>query len=545
MKKGARLNSVKNMIFPIKNSTYLLCGILIIGLICRLQYFDETIPISLDAVDSFSYAVDIHTIGKLPENYGIAKPGWSIFLSWLFPFFSFEHTESYMQLQKISTIVISSITIFPLYFLIRNFFEKQYSLLGVLLFAVEPRLIQNSILGGTEPLFILCIVVTTLLLLNKNRKIIYLSFLVSSIATYIRPEGLFLFIGISIAYILRFRNEKLVIPKYIVALLVYVLVLTPLMIYQEYVGMYDSVFVKLYKSIKTYFLLDERSSDSETAIIESLESKSNSPIKLMLTSLEYFIKYLGWVLIPMFILLVPPGFILFCRNLDANKLAIIIIMTAIAIPALYAYSYPLLETKYLYFLFPFFCIFATCSLNLFIKKSRVKKSVFVACFIIIITTSILFNEFNFDNKNQREAAFIARYVVENTKIINDYYPEVQFVVSLDAPKTWSDYKAFFKDMERVKRPYSRDELHHPRQITNKDPSSYKTLYSFLDDSSRGKITHLVLDGKKDRPEFLNEVFYEEDKYEFLKKIYDSKDDNFEYHVKIFSVDSELFESSKN
>ena len=89
MKRGTNPNSVRDTVFSSKNSVYLLCGILIIGLLFRLQYFDETIPISLDAVDSFSYAVDIHTIGKLPENYDIAKPGWSFVLSGLFSFFNF------------------------------------------------------------------------------------------------------------------------------------------------------------------------------------------------------------------------------------------------------------------------------------------------------------------------------------------------------------------------------------------------------------------------------------------------------------------------
>ena len=33
----------------------------------------------------------------------------------------------------------------------------------------------------------------------------------------------------------------------------------------------------------------------------------------------------------------------------------------------------------------------------------------------------------------------------------------------------------------------------------------------------------------------NDIFYNEDKYTYLTKIYDSKDQNFEYHVKIFQV----------
>ena len=141
-----------------ESSIYLLCGIFIFALIIRIYHFDEIIPVTMDALDSFSYASDISTIGRLPENYDIAKPGWAIFLGGIFSLFDFENTLSYMQLQKISAIIISSLSVFPLYFLIRRFSERKYSLLGVLLFGLEPRLIENSILGNVEPIFIICII---------------------------------------------------------------------------------------------------------------------------------------------------------------------------------------------------------------------------------------------------------------------------------------------------------------------------------------------------------------------------------------------------
>jgi len=36
-------------------------------------------------------------------------------------------------------------------------------------------------------------------------------------------------------------------------------------------------------------------------------------------------------------------------------------------------------------------------------------------------------------------------------------------------------------------------------------------------------------------EFLNNIFYNEHKYDFLNKIYDSRYHGLEYHVKIFEV----------
>ena len=188
------------------NLFYFVCGIWIIGLSFRLFYFDETIPLSMDGLSFFTYSADISGIGKLPETYDIAKPGWSYFLAVFFSIFNFEHTMQYMQLQKLLAISISSLTVFPLFFLIKKFSQTKYALLGVLIFSVEPRIIQNSLSGNAESIFILLLVSSILLFLNKNNKIIYLSFLLTGIAAIIRPEGLFLLIGISISYFIKFRK---------------------------------------------------------------------------------------------------------------------------------------------------------------------------------------------------------------------------------------------------------------------------------------------------------------------------------------------------
>ena len=70
--------------FSKKNSIYLLCGIFIFALIIRIYHFDEIIPVTMDALDSFSYASDISTIGRLPENYHISKPARTIILGGVF-----------------------------------------------------------------------------------------------------------------------------------------------------------------------------------------------------------------------------------------------------------------------------------------------------------------------------------------------------------------------------------------------------------------------------------------------------------------------------
>jgi len=526
-----------------ESSIYLLCGIFIFALIIRIYHFDEIIPVTMDALDSFSYASDISTIGRLPENYDIAKPGWSIFLGGVFSLFNFEDTLSYMQIQKISAILISSLSVFPLYFLIRRFSEKKYSLLGVLFFGLEPRLIENSILGNAEPIFIICIITAMLFLLNSNKKIIYLSFLMAGISTCFRPEGLFLFFGITVMFFVKFRKDKLNFPKYLIGLIIFLLVITPIGLHQMEVGMYEPVILKPYIAINS--LLESGDNISEN--IETQEVLRQNSIGI---GIETFSKYFVWVLIPMFIILVPPGFILFLKNMNIEKVTIIVVGIFLSIPAFYAYTFPLLETKYLYYLIPIFCILSTFSLEYFIKKISKKKIIFSILLIAIIFSSFFFVDFQLDLKHDKESSMIAQFIVMNTNAVNDYYPESTYIWGYDVPEKWKDYKKFYEKMNRTEwdiqakerglEQIPKIELHNPRTVWVQDPNKFDTLELFLLNPEKDKISHLVVDGKSDRVEFLNDVFMNEERYAFLEKIYDSKDESFDYHVKIFEINYEKF-----
>lgn len=525
------------------NWIHFVCGLFVISLIFRLYYFDETIPLSLDSLNFFTYSVDISTIGKLPENYDVAKPGWSYALAVIFSIFNFENTMQYMQLQKLFSISISSLTIFPLFFLIKKFSSNRYSLLGTLLFVVDPRLIQNSLNGASEPLFLFCMISSILLFLNKDNRIVYLSFLFTGIATIIRPEGLFLFIGISISYVIRFRKNKFLIPKYGLALLLFILILVPVTLHKQQEGMYESVFERAYG---IFINNDEYNQKYSELITESfpIDSQEN---KLILAS-EYFTKYLIWVLIPLFILVTPIGFIIFFKNFNMDKLTILLLSIVMAIPAFYVYTFPFLEIKYFYFLFPMFCIFSTFTFKLFIEKFRKKNFLTMICFSLIILSSILFIDYKFDFKNEKESVIIANYVLENTKVINNYYPESLFIRGLDVKQNWEDYKQFYKNTDRtigLIGDMKTKQIHPSNTVSIVESSNYDSLESFLFDPLHEKVTHLILDGKNDRSKFLNEIFYEESKYPFLNKIYDSHEHNLNYHVKIFEIDYDNINNFNN
>ena len=57
-----------------------------------------------------------------------------------------------------------------------------------------------------------------------------------------------------------------------------------------------------------------------------------------------------------------------------------------------------------------------------------------------------------------------------------------------------------------------------------------------------QLTHLIVDTMDHRQNFLKDVFDNEKNYPYLIKEWDSKNDGFTYHVKIFKINYELFNS---
>ena len=129
--------------------------ILIISLLLRFSYFDSEIPLTLDALEYFFYALDTSMMGHLPTNYSLENNGWPAFLSIFFSFFKFDEGMSYIQLQRILSVIISTSIAIPVYLLCRKFTDKPVSLIASAIFAFEPRIISNSLFGLTEPLYIL------------------------------------------------------------------------------------------------------------------------------------------------------------------------------------------------------------------------------------------------------------------------------------------------------------------------------------------------------------------------------------------------------
>ena len=131
--KEKMISFVKNK--NIKNS-YFLYIILIIAtsLIIKFYFFDIDIPVVYDGISYFQHAIFISEYSKLPLQDSLDNNGWPLFLSFIFRFFNFETAIQFMQIQKITSIILSTITIIPIYYLGKKFVRKEFAIVGAIIF---------------------------------------------------------------------------------------------------------------------------------------------------------------------------------------------------------------------------------------------------------------------------------------------------------------------------------------------------------------------------------------------------------------------------
>jgi len=485
----------------------------IIGFLIRLFYFPYEIPLTDDALNYFRYASDINYLGHLPIDWTPPNNGWPSFVGLFFSILQLENTFSYMYAQRFLAIVLSLLTIVPIYFLGKKFWKPHYALVGSALFAFDPRIIQNSLLAITEPLFILLESISLLFFLSSNKKIIIVSFVLAAFATLVRAEGLFFFIAISIMFFVRYRNEKKSILEYTGILIIFVLIILPMAMYRMEINNGEDGIIQ-----RVSFSLSD-------GVAIATDPKGPGFVSYALNTVEVFVKYLGWVLIPNFVFFVPIGFFLILKKRRFETYTIIVSSIVMTLPALAAYSIPALDHRYLYLLFPMFCVFSVFTVNKFLKGLAKQNVILILIVIGILLSSIIFLEFKkFDYEHEREALSITYHVVKMIGGVNSYHPESEYLKVVVMEKKWPVLSSSITEIPVIQ------------------TKGYESLIQYIKNSKEKGLTHLIVDNNENRPYFIKDVFNNEENYPYLIKEFDSKEYNYKYQVKVFKIDYEKFGS---
>lgn len=492
------------------SSVVLLCIIVAISFIIRLYYFPFGVPLTLDAQAYFWYASDTSIIGRLPEGFTFANNGWPVFLASFFSVFKFDNMIAYMDLQRTIATGVSVLTVIPVYFLCKRFVVNSLAIFGAAIFAFEPRLIQNALLGLNDALYVLAGTVALILFLRSDMKSRCISFVIIGLGTLVRSEGLFFFFAISLMYFVQYRKNLKELAKYGILLVVFIITILPMALLRVELTGTDAL---------TGRIVNE-------AVAASILTSNYGVGTFVANTAATFFGFLARAMIPIFVFFVPIGAFLILRNRNFEKNTIIIALIVMSIPALYAYSVPALDTKYLYFMYPMFCVLSIFAMDRYCMIIKRRLILITIAIIGIVIASVVFLAIKMPDREQElEYYLVAEFLVKHTKGVNDYYPQSRYISAAQQATVWPSLRSSV-DLDTKVIPV----LDHTE------------LSEYIMDSKEKGLTHIVVDDVKNRPSFLIDVFYHEEKYPYLIRIFDSTDYGYKYHVKIFKIDYERFYS---
>ena len=499
----------------------------LVGFLIRFFYFPDGIPLTFDGALYFWYANDLSISGSFPVNVNIPNNGWPTFLSIFFYFFNSENFLDYMALQRCVTIIISVITIIPVFILCRKFCGNGLSLLGTVFFVFQPRIVENSLMGLTEPLFILLTLSCLVLFLQNNLKFKYLSFGFLALACLVRYEGIVLILPLSFLFLFENRRDKTIIPKFLIAISVFLLVLLPMLFVRMDTLGYDGVFSHSVASITVYSSGEKLVHGGEAAF---------SLIKS--TALSVF---------PIFFIFLPLGIFGFFRNRNFDKYVVLSFLVFLSLPFIYASVREISEPRYLLTLFPLLSLFSIYTIKEINRKFNKTKLITILSVIAVLSLSIVYLDYNkIDYEHELDAYHIGLEVSERTSVINSYLPEIKYIHNkIDVASHLGTFPVLSSEIkQQVKLIKTFDYnicLKENALESGCRQYDYASLSEFIDYGKDEGLTHIVADENESRPQFLKDVFKNEKKFPYLTKIYDSVEQGYDYHLKIFVINYEKFE----
>ena len=483
------------------------------------------------------------------------SPGWSLFIS---PFMSVVNSNDfldYSNFARLLTLTISTVTIFPMYILARKFFNEKYSVIAASLFAFEPHLNYNSGSALSEPLLILVLIITMVFILQNKTKYLCLAFIFAGLCWWIRLEAFYSIIAIILIYFVVHRTKSNSLRNFSLCMIFLLIILSPLFI-QRYVQFDDpfyiyygeKIFVDDYAGIFT---------DKNSGVINLIENDGIlGLIDKLANGLANLFNVLFRILYPYLFILIPFGVLFSLRpidqklkNIKANWIMIIVTISILIIPFAIVD-----ERRYLFVLFPFLIILATIpiqrvtnyGLNTFSFNERQKSAFLViivgAVFVLSSTFTMGVGEFGYGLPNSAlefEKVKFTEHLVENfdgrilkDEVVIDYLSYVNLTSSDNA------------DFKTIKSPRGKDpyiDLYESGKVVQIFVNGKTVEELVTNGQARGlKYIGILETGSYFFP-FLNDIYYNEENYPYMKKVFDSQEVDYEeFKIKVFEIDYKKF-----
>jgi len=376
------------------------------------------------------------------------------------------------------------------------------------LFVIEPNIIENAIFGLTEPLFILLGLISLYFLFQKNPKLLPLAFVFAALASDTRATGYILLPVAILGIYFRSPTKKEFFKLALIGIVLFGIVYMPMIIYEQ--GIPNSGF--------------KFTTESRGLSTESVKFSENKFLVSVVTEITHFFR----ISLPYMILFFPIGIFVSLYNYNWKIKIMFFIMFFQFIIAIPQYTSSV-EFRNLFFLIPIFSLFGGLGIEHFINDKKLRNIILICLVFGLILTSYYF---------LKERQPDPELILEEERFGKFVATELEGTVT--TTENWTFI------MHNIK--YSIDSIQPKNPLRELEGEINLLVPDFIihdenqlvDYLSKNEIDYLIVEDKKSkRFKVAQEIYFNEEKFSYLNKIFDS--DEFDYkeiRTKIFEINHE-------
>ncbi len=539
-----------------KNIIFILIIIATISLGFKLYTIDFTV---LPSEDVFGWTL----LGIANSNGDFTEHprktlGWPIFMSPFFNLFDSNDFLDYVNIARTLGLILSTISVIPMYLLSRKFFDVKYSLCATGLFAFEPHLNYVAGQGMTEPLYILAIIISLYFMLQKNSNYSYLSFLTIGLLWWIRWQGIIMLLVATIILFRNFKKTPKLFLKYFACIAICLVVVSPMLVerYEQFGDpLYFSQSLRLftgeYASILganllgfEYSAFDYIDDHGFGKFVENFVFMGIYNLFLVLFKMSF----------PYLIIFLPFGIIFSLRAFDQEKKYIqsnwILILITL-VPFIFYFAI-LPEKRFIYHVYPFLIILAIIPLQRLIEyglstfsyDDRQKKIILVGIMGAVLISSCFYTlRYDLPDPVLNDEKILFADILSQKfegKILDagNTLQGLTYVNITNPPGIFKNYK-LIQDQDGYTMGFNKKNINLIPVILYA-----KSLEDFIKVSYEYELKYISINKNGVEDVFypyLDEIYENEEKFPYLIKIFDTEQEGFEkLKAKVFEIDYKIY-----
>jgi 4-amino-4-deoxy-L-arabinose transferase-like glycosyltransferase len=539
-----------------KHIVLFLILICVISLGLKLYTFDPSVTPSEDTYGYVLRAI-AHNNGDFTEHPRKTL-GWSLVIS---PFLHLVESDDFLDYVNVARylgIIISIISIYPMYLLGRRFFNEKFALCAAGFFAFEPHLNYHASSGYTEPLYFLILILATYFILKKNSNLSYLSFVSLSMLWYVHWSGIIFFITLSLIFFLNNKKSKKLFLKYFLCIGIFILVASPMLInrYEEY-G--DPLFFSQSSTVfvgNPAVILADNTKNLNYSYQDYIQENGIYQFihTFIILGISNIVSALIRISLPYLIIFLPFGILFSFKafNQEKNFIRSNWIMILIPILSMICYFGVWPDKRLLYPIFPFLIILSIIPLQRLIvyglstfSFSKKQKNLFLlGIIIVIILLSCVFTL----RYGQPDQVLDKEKIEFAEMLLNNFEGKI-----LDADFTLEGlHYAKLSDHQEISKDFTvnldRNSINGTQKLLEAKIYA-ENIHEFMLESEKYNVQYISI--SKDGIEstnfwypYLIDLYRNEEDYTFLTKVFDSSQNGYEkFHVKIFKLNFSKYHDS--